>query len=73
MLVLKPKEAAEELRIGIATMMDKLHSGEIPAYKDGADWKIPSDLLKKYVEEKALAEAKERSRNGQEKISVESA
>lgn len=55
-LVLKPTEAAELLRVGKNTVIDKLKVGELPGYKDGADWKIPADLLKKYVEDKAMAE-----------------
>lgn len=55
-LVLKPTEAAELLRVGKNTVIDKLKVGELPGYKDGADWKIPADLLKKYVEDKAISE-----------------
>jgi len=59
-VVLKPKEVAEILRVGYATVMERLNAGEIPAYKDGADWKIPADMLHEYIRTRAVNETEER-------------
>ena len=59
-IVLKPKEVAEILRVGYATVMERLNAGEIPACKDGADWKIPTDMLHEYIRNRALKETEER-------------
>ena len=59
-LVLTADEAAKEIRTGQKTVLDKLESGEIPAYREGTHWKIPRKLLEQYVENKALSETRER-------------
>ena len=40
----------------------KLRTGEIPAYREGTNWKIPLDLLKVTIENRAIEEAKERKK-----------
>ena len=59
-LVLTAEETAKELRQSQKSVLDKLESGEIPAYREGKHWKVPYKLLERYVENKALTEAKER-------------
>jgi excisionase family DNA binding protein len=65
-LVYRPEEVSKVLKIGIPTVMDKLHNGEIPAYKDGASWKIPVKTLEEYVIDKALEETKARRKTNEE-------
>ncbi len=59
-LVMNILEAAKMLRLDSKEMCRRLQSGEIPAYRDGRNWKIPKTLLVKYVEDKAMEEAKSR-------------
>lgn len=62
-LIYSATEAAELLGTRPNTIQRLLESGEIPAYRDGKNWKIPKTLLLKYIEDKAIAEAKERRTN----------
>lgn len=59
-LVLTAEETAKVLRENQRTTLDRLESGEIPAYREGTHWKVPVKLLERYVENKALTETKER-------------
>lgn len=61
-LVLTPKEAAELLFTSAESVNNKCHTGEIPAYRDGKNWKIPAALLEDYVVKKALKEAAARAK-----------
>lgn len=58
--MLTAEEAARALRENQKSVLNKLESGEIPAYREGTHWKVPYKLLERYVENKALTEAKER-------------
>ena len=55
-------QAAKLLKISPKKMLEKLDSGEIPAYREGQDWKIPQGLLKAYIENRALRESAERKK-----------
>lgn len=59
-LVLTASETSKVLRISNARTLDMLESGEIPAYRDGTDWKVPVSLLNSYIENKAINQTKER-------------
>ena len=59
-LVVTLAEAAKIIRVSIEEMSRMAEEGEIPAYRDGRNWKIPKSLLSAYVENKAISEAKER-------------
>ena len=59
-LVVTPREAAKMLFASLDTVNAKCHSGEIPAYRDGRNWKIPIAGLEEYVVDKAKEEAMER-------------
>ena len=59
-LIYSANEAAKVLRTDPGTIYKKLEKGDIPAYKEGANWKIPKALLAAYIENRALAEAKDR-------------
>lgn len=59
-IVLTPNEAAELIRISPNDIYSLITSGDIPAYREGRNWKIPKTLLVRYVEERALREAEER-------------
>lgn len=59
-LVLTAQETAKALQESPKTTLGKLKSGEIPAYREGKNWKVPVKLLERYIENKALTEAKER-------------
>lgn len=63
-IVFTATEAAEVLGTRPNRIQELLEAGEIPAYKDGRNWKIPCTLLQKFIEDRAIAEAKERRRNG---------
>lgn len=59
-LIYSANEAAKVLRTDPSTIYKKLEKGDIPAYKEGANWKIPKSLLAAYIENMALVEAKGR-------------
>lgn len=57
-------EAAAFLRTDRGKVQQGVEKGEIPAYREGKNWKIPRTLLQKYAEDRATAEAEERRSNG---------
>lgn len=59
-LVVTPEVAANALHMRINDLKDRLESGEIPAYRDGRNWKIPIECLKRYPVERAIKEANDR-------------
>lgn len=59
-LIVSAAEAAKLLKTDTHTVHKKLRTGEIPAYREGTNWKIPIDLLKVTIENQAIKEAKER-------------
>ena len=59
-LIVSAAEAAKLLKTDTHTVHRKLRTGEIPAYREGTNWKIPLDLLKVTIENRAIEEAKER-------------
>lgn len=50
-LLYRPKEAAQVLGIGRATLYDLLHAGKIRSVKDGGKRFITHDALRDYVRE----------------------
>lgn len=61
-LVIPASEAAKLLGTDNNVVQKMLERGEIPAYREGRNWKIPMDLLKATVENRAIKEAQERRR-----------
>lgn len=61
-LVVPASEAARMLGTDNNVVQKMLERGEIPAYREGRNWKIPVDLLKATVENRAIKEAQERRR-----------
>lgn len=61
-LIVSAAEAAKLLKTDTHTVHRKLRTGEIPAYREGTNWKIPLDLLKVTIENRAIEEAKERKK-----------
>ena len=59
-LILTAEEAAKALGTRSDTVRAMLKNGEIPAYREGTNWKIPRTLLQQYVEKRALEETEER-------------
>lgn len=59
-MVIPASEAAKLLCTDNHTVQRALERGDIPAYKEGRNWKIPVSLLKATIENRAIAEAKER-------------
>ena len=59
-LVISATEAAKVLCTTPNKVQQMLASGELPAYREGKNWKIPISLLEKYVEDRALAETEKR-------------
>lgn len=64
-LVISAAEAAKLLATSPNVVLEKLKTGEIPAYKDGTNWKIPVELLKIRINGKALEESEERRKQCQ--------
>ena len=61
-LTVSATEAAKLLGTRPDLLLSQLERGEIPAYREGKNWKVPVDLLKATVENRAIREAKERRR-----------
>ena len=61
-LVIPASEAAKLLGTDNNVVQKMLERGEIPAYREGRNWKIPVDLLKATAENRAIKEAQERRR-----------
>ena len=59
-LILTAEEAAKVLGTRSDTVRTLLKDGEIPAYREGKNWKIPRTLLEKYVEERAMKDTERR-------------
>ena len=64
-LICTPQEAAEALATRPAKVRELLDRGEIPAYKEGRNYKIPIVLLEEYIVTRAHKETEERRENGQ--------
>lgn len=65
-LVVTASEAAKLLKIDKNKLAEQLASGEIPAYRDGWNWKIPKTLLQAYIENKAIEESRVRRKAHEE-------
>lgn len=61
-LVVSAAEAARLLKTDNNIIHKKLESGELKAYREGTNWKIPLALLKTTIEGWAIEESKERKR-----------
>ena len=61
-LTVSATEAAKLLGTRPDLLLSQLERGEIPAYREGKNWKVPVDLLKATVENRAIKEAQERKR-----------
>lgn len=67
-LIVSAAEVAKLLKTDTHTVHRKLQTGEIPAYREGTNWKIPIDLLKATIENRAIEEAKERRKIHEEAL-----
>lgn len=63
-IVVSAYEARQMLGTSPNRLQRLLESGELAAYKDGRNWKIPITAIKEYAESKAQEEAKKRRSNG---------
>ena len=61
-LIVTASDAAKLLKTSQAEMLRMVQTGEIPAYREGKNWKIPLGLLKTTIENRAIEEARERKR-----------
>ena len=59
-LIIDVEETSGLLRCRKAEVYELLESGELPAYREGSRWKIPLSTLERYVEERAISEARAR-------------
>ena len=59
-LIYSAREAAKVLGTGNDKVQSLLKKGEIPAYREGRNWKIPKKSLEAYVEERARKETERR-------------
>jgi excisionase family DNA binding protein len=53
--LLKPDEVAVELRISRAKVYELLASGELPSIKVGSSIRVPSALLRTWIEDRLVA------------------
>ena len=53
-------EAAKLIAVKATFMQELLDAGEVDAWRDGRNWKIPVSSLMKWNEERAAKEARER-------------
>lgn len=63
-LICTPAEAAEALATRPSKVRELLDHGDIPAYKEGRNYKIPIKLLENYIAERAYKETEERRNHG---------
>lgn len=61
-------EAAKMLGIRTDRMQALVESGDIPAWREGRNWKIPVNLLKEWNGLKAIEESEERRRHEKETV-----
>ena len=59
-MILSASETAEALSIDKGKILCLLDQGEIPAFREGRNWKIPRMSLEAYLIKRAEAEAKMR-------------
>lgn len=59
-LIMTPSEASKSLRTTPNKVQALLEAGEIPAYREGRNWKIPTKCLEEYVISRAMKEAQKR-------------
>lgn len=52
--ILTIEELAEIMKIGSTQAYKAVRSGEIKAFKEGKDWKIPKIALEAYIREKII-------------------
>ena len=55
-------EAARLIGIQTRLMQSMLERGEVPAWREGRNWKIPVKALEQWNEDRAAREAEERRR-----------
>ena len=53
-------EAARLIGVQASLMQKMVERGDVPAWREGRNWKIPVSSLKKWNEERAVREAAER-------------
>ena len=66
-LVLSASKTAKELGIRTEKMLELLKRGDIVAYCDGRNWKVPVKEIEKYIEKKTAIETAERRKEWQQK------
>lgn len=49
-LIVSKTEASKLLNISVNKMLKLLEAGEIPAYKDDGQWKVPVKSIESYIE-----------------------
>lgn len=59
-IICTPRECAELLCTSLTVIYSLLESGELPAYRQGKNWKIPMKALEDYVMDRAMFEAEGR-------------
>ena len=62
-MILTASEAAEVLAIDKSKVLKLLAEGEIMAFREGRNWKIPVRLLEEYIEQRAIVETEGRRIN----------
>lgn len=62
-MVMTVTDVSKVLSTSVHTIHEQLKAGEIPAYREGRNWKIPVSLLEQYICDRALKETEKRRSN----------
>ena len=66
--ILSPEEAADSLRIGENAIYELLNSKKLSAYKNGRNWLIPKEAVRKNVVEQSKLECSTKQGPNQERF-----
>ena len=56
-LLLKPQEAADQLRVSRAKTYELISSGQIPSIKVGSSLRVPADALREWIQRQVTERA----------------
>lgn len=63
------QEAAKMIGIQASKMQEYVETGDVPAWRDGRNWKIPVNMLKEWNSQKALEQSERRRHDTEAKDS----
>ena len=62
-IIIRINDAAEMLCTSPNKIKQLLEEGKLPAYRDGRNWSIPIESVRKYAEDRAEKEAERRRKD----------